>query len=193
MFNQGSLSLFEGDKAVGVDLLGAVFSNSGTITLDRYCSMGNGILVSNAGEILVEEQGHIYNWTNFFNAGTISLGYGHQLENLGLLRQNGTLKAVDGEALVENRGLVVNTFGEIETKPSAALKFYHQDLIPEELPVAVDADALLAYQAAETACRVGQRHHHRRRSHADLRPLSLARRFPGGEWNADDGREHRRL
>ena len=133
---------------------GAVFSNSGTITLDRYCSMGNGILVSNAGEILVEEHGFIHNWAEILNSGTISLGYGHQLENLGLLRQNGTLKAVDGEALVENRGLVVNTFGEIETKPSAALKFYNQDLIPEELPVAVDADALLTYQAAETACRV---------------------------------------
>ena len=116
--------------------------------------MGNGILVSNAGEILVEEHGFIHNWAEILNSGTISLGYGHQLENLGLLRQHGTLNAVDGEALVDNRGLVVNTFGEIETKPSAALKFYHQDLIPEELPVAVAADALLTYQDAETPCRV---------------------------------------
>ena len=154
VFNQGTLMLIHEATGIGVDLLGAMFSNSGTITLDRYCSMGNGILVSNAGEILVEEHGFIHNWAEILNSGTISLGYGHQLENLGLLRQNGTLKAVDGEALVENRGLVVNTFGEIETKPSAALKFYNQDLIPEELPVAVDADALLIYQDAETACRV---------------------------------------
>ena len=154
VFNQGTLLLIHEATGIGVDLLGAVFSNSGTITLDRYCSMGNGILVSNAGEILVEEHGFIHNWAEILNSGTISLGYGHQLENLGLLRQNGTLKAVDGEALVENRGLVVNTFGEIETKPSAALKFYNQDLIPEELPVAVAADALLTYQDAETACRV---------------------------------------
>lgn len=117
VFNQGTLMLIHEATGIGVDLLGAVFSNSGTITLDRYCSMGNGILVSNAGEILVEEQGFIHNWAEILNSGTISLGYGHQLENLGLLRQNGTLKAVDGEALVENRGLVVNTFGEIETKP----------------------------------------------------------------------------
>lgn len=73
---------------------------------------------------------------------------------MGLLRQNGTLKAEDGEALLDNRGLVVSRFGETETKPSAALKFYNQDLNPDELPVAADAEALLAYQAAETACRV---------------------------------------
>lgn len=155
VFNQGELVFFEGVETIGVDLLGAVFSNSGTITLNRWCSMGNGLWVTNEGELQVEERGHIHNWAEILNTGTISLSYGQQLENLGLLRQYGTVQAADGEVLVENRGLVVrDADAQITTTPATLLKIYQQNLNPDELPVAADGEALLAYQAAETACRV---------------------------------------
>lgn len=155
VFNQGELVFFEGVETIGVDLLGAVFSNSGTITLNRWCSMGNGLWVTNEGELQVEERGHICNWAEILNTGTISLSYGQQLENLGLLRQYGTVQAADGEVLVENRGLVVrDADAQITTTPATLLKIYQQNLNPDELPVAADGEALLAYQAAETACRV---------------------------------------